>query len=75
MKKRGKIMSSTSQFEKKQVVGTSTKSVSDAIESIVKTYNEKNPVYWFEVTEIRGRVTQTGEIEYQVTVNLGQKTK
>lgn len=68
-------MSSTSQFEKKQVVGTSTKSVSDAIESVVKNYNEKNPVYWFEVTEIRGRVTQTGEIEYQVTINLGQKTK
>jgi len=68
-------MSSASQFEKKQVVGTSTKSVSDAIESVVKNYNEKNPVYWFEVTEIRGRVTQTGEIEYQVTINLGQKTK
>lgn len=75
MKKRGKIMSSASQFEKKQVVGTSTKSVSDAIEIVVKNYNEKNPVYWFEVTEIRGRVTQTGEIEYQVTINLGQKTK
>lgn len=68
-------MSSASQFEKKQVVGTSTKSVSDAIESVVKNYSEKNPVYWFEVTEIRGRVTQTGEIEYQVTINLGQKTK
>lgn len=68
-------MSSALQFEKKQVVGTSTKSVSDAIESVVKNYNEKNPVYWFEVTEIRGRVTQTGEIEYQVTINLGQKTK
>jgi flavin-binding protein dodecin len=68
-------MSSTSQFEKKTVVGTSTKSVSDAIESVVKDYNQKSPVLWFEVIEIRGRVTQTGEIEYQVTVNLGQKTK
>ncbi|MCX8057057.1 MAG: dodecin domain-containing protein [Ignavibacteria bacterium] len=65
---------SNSTFEKKQVVGTSKKSVSDAIESVVKQYSASNPVYWFEVTEIRGRVTQTGEIEYQVTVNLGQKT-
>lgn len=60
-------------FEKKTVVGISTKSVSDAIETVVKNYNSKNQVSWFEVTEIRGRVTPTGEIEYQVTVNLGQK--
>jgi len=66
---------SSSQFEKRQVVGTSTKSVSDAIEIVVKNYNEKNPVLWFEVVEFRGRVTQAGELEYQVTVNLGQKTK
>lgn len=68
-------MSSSSQFEKKIVVGTSIKSISDAIESVVKAYNEKNPVLWFEVVEIRGRVTQTGGLEYQVTVNLGQKVK
>lgn len=61
-------------FEKKQVVGISTKSVSDAIENVVKQFHSKNPISWFEVTEIRGRVTQTGEIEYQVTVNIGQKT-
>ncbi len=66
-------MSNTS-FEKRQVVGISTKSISDAIDSVVKQYNSKNPVSWFEVVEIRGRVTQTGEIEYQVTINLGQKT-
>lgn len=60
-------------FEKKTVVGLSTKSVSDAIETVVKQYHLKNPVSWFEVIEIRGRVTQTGEIEYQVTINLGQK--
>lgn len=60
-------------FEKKTVIGLSTKSVSDAIETVVKQYHLKNPVSWFEVTEIRGRVTQTGEIEYQVTINLGQK--
>ncbi len=60
-------------FEKKTVVGVSTKSVSDAIETVIKQYNAKNPISWFEVTEIRGRVTQTGEIEYQVTINLGQK--
>lgn len=61
-------------FEKRQVVGISTKSISDAIEKVVKQNNSKNPVSWFEVVEIRGRLTQTGEIEYQVTINLGQKT-
>lgn len=61
-------------FEKRQVVGISTKSITDAIETVVKQHNSKNPVSWFEVVEIRGRLTQTGEIEYQVTINLGQKT-
>lgn len=61
-------------FEKRQVVGISTKNITDAIETVVKQKNSKNPVSWFEVVEIRGRLTQTGEIEYQVTINLGQKT-
>ncbi len=60
-------------FEKRQIVGTSKISVSDAIQNVIKEYNSKNAVSWFEVIEIRGRVTQTGEIEYQVTINIGQK--
>lgn len=67
-------MSSTF-FEKKTVVGISTKSISDAIEKVVKQHNSVNQISWFEVTEIRGRLTQTGEIEYQVTINIGQKIK
>ncbi len=62
-------------FEKKTVVGISIKSVSDAIEKVVKQQNAENQISWFEVTEIRGRVTQTGEIEYQVTINIGKKIK
>lgn len=66
-------MNSNNYFEKKTLVGISTKGVSDAIETVVKSYNEKNSISWFEVTEIRGRVTPAGDVEYQVTINIGQK--
>ncbi|GEM_PF-429076 len=68
-------MSTNTIFQKKTVVGTSNVSVSDAIEKVVKKFNDENPVSWFEVVEIRGRVTIEGNLEYQVTVNLGQKLK
>lgn len=61
-------------FEKKTIVGLSKKSVSDAIETAIKEYHSKKPISWFEVVEIRGKVTSNNEIEYQVTINIGQKT-
>ncbi len=61
-------------FEKKTIVGLSKKSVSDAIDTAIREYHSKSPISWFEVIEIRGRMTSTNEIEYQVTINIGQKT-
>lgn len=74
LKKQGKIMSKNSTFEKKMIVGTSEVSISDAIQSAINTYSEKTKISWFEVVETRGRVTPEGEIEYQVTINIGYKT-
>jgi flavin-binding protein dodecin len=56
-------------------VGISYESISDAVKTVVEDTNTENQVSWFEVTEQRGRVTQDGKIEYQVTVQIGIKSK
>ncbi|MCX8010511.1 MAG: dodecin family protein [Ignavibacteria bacterium] len=56
-------------------VGISDKSISDAVEKVVKETNNEKPVAWFEVVEQRGRLNQDGNIEYQVTVKIGLKVK
>ena len=63
----------TSSFEIIERVGISNVSSSDAIKNAVKEANEEKKVGWFEVTEERGRLTQEGEIEFQVTVKIGRK--
>ena len=60
-------------FEIIERVGTSNKSASDAIKSVVMEAHKEKTVSWFEVLEQRGRVTQDDKIEYQVTVKLGRK--
>ncbi|MCO6474578.1 MAG: dodecin domain-containing protein [Melioribacteraceae bacterium] len=60
-------------FEVIERVGTSNESSSDAIKSVVLEANKANKVGWFEVIEERGRVTQDGNIEFQVKVKIGYK--
>ncbi|MBZ0178772.1 MAG: dodecin family protein [Melioribacteraceae bacterium] len=60
-------------FEVIERVGTSNESSSDAIKSVVLEANKANKVSWFEVIEERGRVTQDGNIEFQVKVKIGYK--
>ena len=60
-------------FEIIERVGISTESVSDAIKSVVLEANSEQKVGWFEVVEERGRVTEKGEVEFQVTVKIGRK--
>ncbi len=60
-------------FEKVIRVGISTKSFSDAVEQAVKEAAAEGTVNWFEVTEHRGRVLPDGNLEFQVTVNIGRK--
>jgi len=62
-----------SSFEIIERVGISTVSSSDAIKNAVTEANQDKKVGWFEVSEERGRVTQEGKIEFQVTVKIGRK--
>lgn len=50
------------------------KDITDAITSAIQSLG-KNQVSWFEVTEIRGRVDTSGEIEYQVGINIATKIR
>lgn len=60
-------------FKKLELVGTSTKSMSDAITNAVARAKQMEPhLRWFEVVEQRGAVID-GEIQYQVTISLGVK--
>jgi len=62
-----------SQFEVVELVGLSSVSSSEAIKTVVLESNKTKPVAWFEVIEERGRVTQDGQIEFQVKVKIGRK--
>jgi flavin-binding protein dodecin len=63
-------------YKKIEVVGTSAKSVADAIKSAVAGASKSvRNVSWFEVAEIRGAV-KGGEVsEFQVTVRIGFKVE
>ncbi|MBL1213053.1 MAG: dodecin domain-containing protein [Ignavibacteriae bacterium] len=60
-------------FEIIERVGISTESSSDAIKAAVLEAHGEQKVGWFEVLEERGRVTQNGEVEFQVTLKIGRK--
>jgi flavin-binding protein dodecin len=56
-----------------EIAGSSTESIEDAIETALararKTLRNLN---WFEVTELRGYLTEEGTVErYQVVLKLG----
>jgi dodecin len=56
------------------LVGTSQKSIEDAINGAVaqaaKTVHE---IRWFEIKEMRGKIEKNAVAEYQVSVRLGFK--
>ncbi len=59
-------------YKKIEVVGTSTKDVTDAINNAVKKASQSlHHISWFEVGEIRGRVENNAVTQYQVTVKIG----
>jgi dodecin len=60
-------------FEIIERVGVSTVSSTEAIKSAVLEANNQRKVGWFEVSEVRGRVTQEGQVEFQVTIKIGRK--
>ncbi len=60
-------------FEVVERVGVSSVSISDAIKSAVFGAGKERSVAWFEVVQQRGRITENGDLEYQVTVKIGRK--
>ena len=55
-----------------QLVGSSEKSVSDAIErAVVRASETLRNVRWFEVLETRGSVENGKVSQYQVTLKVG----
>jgi dodecin len=59
-------------YQKIQVVGTSSKSLSDAISAAVAKASEliENPT-WFEVVEQRGAISDGKVSQFQVTISVG----
>lgn len=59
-------------YKKTEVVGSSTKSIDDAIRSaITRTSNSIENVEWFEVQEIRGHVVDGDVAHFQVGLKVG----
>ena len=57
---------------KTEVVGTSAKSVSDAIDRAIGTAARSlRNLEWFEVVDVRGSIRNARVASYQVTLKLG----
>jgi dodecin len=55
-----------------EIVGTSTKSVEDAINNgIAKTGESVRNLDWFQVGEIRGQIQNGKAAQYQVIIKIG----
>lgn len=65
---------SASTYAVSKIVGTSKKSIEDAIEGALKTANETlRELNWFEVISTRGYIEDGKVAYYQVTIELGFK--
>lgn len=55
------------------LVGTSTEGIDDAVRNgITRASETLRNLDWFEVTEIRGNLGHTGQVQnYQVTMKIG----
>jgi dodecin len=65
-------MSTTRTYVKSEVVGSSDKSVSDAIDSAISVASRSlRNLEWFEVVDVRGSIRNNKVANYQVTLKLG----
>jgi flavin-binding protein dodecin len=65
-------MAASRTYVKTEVVGTSDKSVSDAIETAIATASRSlRNLDWFEVVDVRGSIRDNKVSSYQVTLKLG----
>lgn len=55
-----------------EIVGTSTEGISEAVDNgIERAGKTLRHLDWFEVTNIRGQITDTEVSHYQVTMKIG----
>ena len=65
-------MAANRTYVKTEIVGTSDKSVSDAIETAIATASRSlRNLDWFEVVDVRGSIADNKVANYQVTLKLG----
>ncbi|MBM3490225.1 MAG: dodecin domain-containing protein [Alphaproteobacteria bacterium] len=65
-------MGPQSTYVKTEVVGTSSKSISDAIDHTIATAGKTlRNLDWFEVVDMRGAIKDNKVSHYQVTIKLG----
>ena len=61
-------------YKKEEMVGTSTVSISEAINNALATATRTiENVTWFEVSEIRGHVEEGKVTQYQVVLKVGHR--
>ena len=59
-------------YKKIEIVGTSTKSFSDAVNNaIIKAAQTVHGLSWFEVVEQRGNIVDGKVQQYQVAIRIG----
>ena len=59
-------------FRKTELVGTSLVGFDDGVQKAIERARKTlRNVMWFEVKEQRGRITSNGDIEYQITLEIG----
>ncbi len=65
-------MSNAHVYRKTELVGSSTQSVTDAIETaIARASKTLRHLEWFEVTDIRGHIEAGKVAHYQVSLKVG----
>ena len=65
-------MAANRTYVKTEIVGSSDKSVSDAIETAIVTASRTlRNLEWFEVVDVRGNIRDNKVANYQVTLKLG----
>jgi dodecin len=61
-------------YKMTEIVGTSNKSFADAAQNAVKRASKTlRDLKWFEVTDMRGMVSEGQVAEFQVTLKVGFK--